>query len=201
MKNSLLKLSILSLGALAIGSVSAGEPNVPTPAPYIVLSENFDEPNGYGFCLDTFGPGQSELMHTHTCKPKKGKGTYQAKDKDKTKDKAKGRSKFGGGDDVRFEYDAETKQISSYAYKGQCMQVLIARGKSEFALLECSDHIHQKFFYEVKDNTLKLDKDHRYCVAVEPKTIKAGPWVKRTLELVECNKVEPALKQWTIVAK
>lgn len=34
----------------------AAEPNVPTEPPYIVLSDNLDEPNGYGFCIDTYGP-------------------------------------------------------------------------------------------------------------------------------------------------
>ena len=33
-------------------------PNVPSDAPYIVLSANHDEPNGYGFCMDTYGPAK-----------------------------------------------------------------------------------------------------------------------------------------------
>ena len=64
---STFKISILSILALFVGIVSAAEPNVPTEAPYIVLNENLDEPNGYGFCFDTYGPGQSELMQTHSC--------------------------------------------------------------------------------------------------------------------------------------
>ena len=64
------KISILSTLVFFISHVSAAEPNVPTEAPYIVLNENLDEPNGYGFCLDTYGPGESELMQTHSCKPK-----------------------------------------------------------------------------------------------------------------------------------
>lgn len=39
-------------------------PNVPSDAPYIVLAANHDEPNGYGFCMDTYGPGQTDLMQT-----------------------------------------------------------------------------------------------------------------------------------------
>ena len=74
---SIFKISILSILALFVGIVSAAEPNVPTEAPYIVLNENLDEPNGYGFCLDTYGPGQSELMQTHSCKPKRIKALLE----------------------------------------------------------------------------------------------------------------------------
>ena len=52
--------SMLLLGAAGIAS--ADTPQVPTQAPYIVLSENHDEPNGYGFCIDTYGAGQSDLL-------------------------------------------------------------------------------------------------------------------------------------------
>lgn len=179
---STFKISILSILVFFIGSASAEEPNVPTEAPYIVLNDNLDEPNGYGFCLDTYGPGKSELMHTHSCKPKTPKGT----------------PRDNPGHDVRFEYDPATKKISSYAFEGQCMQVLIAKGKSEFGLLECSDHPHQKFVYTQADKTLRLEINQSLCVTVDSKTLKAGPWVKRTLKLAECTKTESALKQWLI---
>ncbi len=182
MTRSLINTSILSIWVCFTGYAYAEAPNVPTEAPYIVLNKNLDEPNGYGFCLDTYGPGQSELMQTHTCKPKTAKGT----------------PKNDPGHDVRFEYNPETKKISSYAFEGQCMQVLIAVGKSAFGLLECSDHPHQQFSYQPTDKTLRLDKDQRYCVAVDSKTVEAGPWVKRALTLAECNKTAAALKQWLI---
>lgn len=182
MINSIIKLLFLTVSFLLISSVSAEQPNVPTEAPYIVLNENLDEPNGYGFCLDTFGPGQSELMQTHSCKPKTDEGT----------------PKNDSGHDVRFEYNAETKKISSYAFEGQCMQVLIATGKSEFALLDCSDHPHQQFVYNEEDKTIRLDKDQNYCVVVDSKTQEAGPWVKRPLELSKCSEIESSLKQWIV---
>lgn len=50
-----------------------------------MLSDNLDEPNGYGFCIDTYGRGQSDLLQTHSCKP------HEANDD-------------GGGSDVRFKY-------------------------------------------------------------------------------------------------
>lgn len=182
MTHSTFKASILSISVLFVGGVSAAEPNVPTEAPYIVLNENLDEPNGYGFCIDTYGAGQSELMQTHTCKPKTSKDT----------------PRNDPGNDVRFEYNAETKKISSYAFEGQCMQVLIATGKSEFALLDCSDHPHQKFVYNKTDKTIRLEEDDKFCVSVDSETQKAGPWVKRPLKLSECSETESSLKQWLV---
>ena len=186
------KFSTLSLIVMVSGCASTDEsilltkslqPKVPTAAPYIVLSKNLDEPNGYGFCIDTYGPGQSELMQTHSCKPKAVDGA----------------PRNDPGHDVRFEYDVETKKIRSYAFEGQCVQVLIAVGKSEFALLECSDHPHQKFIYQQVDKTLRLEKDDSFCVAVDSQTQLAGPWVKRPLMLIECSEVGLELKQWLIV--
>ena len=185
MNYSIFKVSILSAFVLFTGCVSAEKPNVPTQAPYIVLSANLDEPNGYGFCLDTYGPGESELMQTHSCKPKKEDGT----------------PRNDPGHDVRFEYDVATKKVSSYAFEGQCMQVLVAKGKSEFALLDCSDHPHQNFVYNEADQTLRLDEDQTYCVAVVSETQEAGPWVKRPLDLVECSETDSSLKQWLVVSQ
>ena len=182
MRSSTSKILILSVFVSFAGIVSAEEPKVPTEPPYIVLNDNLDEPNGYGFCLDTYGPGQSELMQTHSCKPKRDEGT----------------PRNDPGHDVRFEYDAANKKVRSYAFEGQCMQVLIATGKSEFALLDCSDHPHQKFVYDESDKTLRLGADENYCVTVDSKTQEAGPWVKRPLVLAECGKTEAALKQWLV---
>ncbi len=182
MINSVFRASILFILVFFVGHASAAKPNVPTDVPYIVLNENLDEPNGYGFCLDTYGPGQSELMQTHSCKPKTDQGT----------------PRNDPGHDVRFQYNAETKKISSYAFEGQCMQVLIATGKSEFALLDCSDHPHQHFVYNETDKTIRLDIDQNYCVVVDSETQKAGPWVKRALKLAECSKTESVLKQWLV---
>ncbi|MGX9419155.1 ricin-type beta-trefoil lectin domain protein [Vibrio sp. RC27] len=185
MNRSMFKVSLLSLVVCFSGYASAAAPDVPTEAPYIVLSDNLDEPNGYGFCIDTFGAGQSELMHTHTCKPQVAKDS----------------PKYAGGNDVRFEYDTATKQIRSFAYENQCVQVLIAKGKSEFALLDCSDHAHQQFAYQSEDKTFRLADELEQCVVVNTETVKAGPWVKRTLQLAKCDEIDSTLKQWDVVSK
>lgn len=77
------------------------------------------------------------------------------------------------GNDTRFEYDASTLQVVSYPFEGFCIRVLIANGKSEFALLECSDHPRQKIIYNEADQPLRLNEDKHRCVAVLSETVPA----------------------------
>ena len=177
------KLILTSSLLFSSSVLMAAEPNVPTEPPYIALSDNLDEPNGYGFCIDTYGPGQSELMQTHTCKPKAPEGS----------------PRNYSGHDVRFEYKSDTNKIQSYAFEGLCMQGLLAKGKSELALLKCSDVKHQGFVYNEKDQTFRLKADTSYCLTVTSETQEAGPWVKRPLELIQCVEAKPKLMQWTVV--
>ena len=178
--------SIAALGVLvAIGHVAyADAPKVPSAAPYIVLSDNLDEPNGYGFCMDTLGPGQSDLMQTHSCKPHK-----------------EGEARSYEGFDTRFSYDSTTGQIESYPFSGVCMQALLTTTTTVFALLECSDNSRQKFIYDDTDRTLRLAEDTERCVSVASETEEAGPWVKRTLTLEKCEEVDFSLKQWSVIAE
>ena len=89
-----MRLTIFTATLLAAaGIANADAPQVPSDAPYIVLSENLDEPNGYGFCIDTYGPGQSDLLQTHSCKPP-----------------SEGKPRNYAGNDTRFEYNASTSQ-------------------------------------------------------------------------------------------
>ena len=166
------------------GVAHADAPQVPTAAPYIVLSANLDEPNGYGFCIDTYGAGQSDLMQTHSCKPAK-----------------EGEPRDYKGNDTRFTYDAESGQVASYAFQGVCMQALIASEVTVFALLECSDHPRQKFVYDDSDRSLRLDEDRDRCISVASETVPAGPWVKRPLTLQNCEETDASLRQWTVVAE
>ena len=177
---------IVALGALVVISnvVYADAPEVPTAAPYIVLSENLDEPNGYGFCIDTLGAGQTDLAQTHSCKPHK---------EDEPNDYE--------GFDTRFSYNTSTGQIESFPFDGVCMQALISNTVSVFALLECSDHPRQSFVYDGTDQTLRLSEDKERCVTVASETEEAGPWVKRSLTLQNCEEVDASLKQWTVVAE
>ena len=170
--------------ATQAASSEISTPAVPSNAPYIVLSANLDEPNGYGFCMDTYGRGQTDLMQTHTCKPGKD-----------------GAERGYEGHDTRFEYNESTQQVMSYPFEGYCMQALIASEVTVFALLECSDHPRQKFAYNANEKTMRLAQDQERCVTVASETVPAGPWVKRPLQLESCDEVEASLKQWTIAAK
>ena len=176
----------LAIASVLIGLSSvahADAPQVPTTAPYIVLSANLDEPNGYGFCIDTYGAGQSDLAQTHSCKPAK-----------------EGEPRDYKGNDTRFMFDAKSGQIESYAF-GVCMQALIASEVTVFALLECSDHPRQKFVYDDSDQSFRLDEDRDRCVSVAAETVPAGPWVKRPLTLQNCEETDSSLRQWTVVAE
>lgn len=186
MRNFLILLATvgLSTSACAQSTPATEGPEVPSDPPYIVLSANQDEPNGYGFCMDTYGAGQSDLMQTHSCKPSKD---------DEPRDYA--------GNDTRFEYSEATQQVMSYPFEGYCMQALIASEVTVFALLECSDHPRQKFVYSAEDKSLRLAEDQSRCVTVASETVPAGPWVKRPLNLETCDDIAPSLKQWTIATE
>ena len=175
----------LAIGLLlcTITPVFADAPKVPSDVPYFVLSDNHDEPNGYGFCLDTAGRGKTDLLQSHTCKPaskdKEGKPTPN---------------------DTQFWYDAENKRVESVAYPGMCMQVLISPYATVFGLLDCGDQPRQKFVYSADDKMLKMEEDQTKCISVVSETIKAGPWSSRALALTSCDETEDSLKQWTYVS-
>ena len=170
---------------IGTGAASAAAPQVPTAPPYIALSDNLDEPNGYGFCIDTLSRGETDLLHSHSCKPKTAEGT----------------PRNDSGHDVRFSYDKESHHIASHAFEGKCMQALIADTTVVFGLLTCSDAPRQEFIYNEKDQTLRLSEDRDQCIAVDSETVKAGPWVKRTLTLSKCDETDETLKQWTVVSE
>ena len=165
-------------------NAAAPTPTPSTPAPFIHLNDNLDEPNGFGFCLDTYGRGQTDILHTHSCKPKEEGKTWDDRD-----------------NDIRFSMDSKTGQIASFGFKNLCMQALVAADVSVMALLECSDHPRQRFTYSEKDKTLRLKDDATLCIGVGPKTLPAPPYVRRPLELVKCDRLEKSRKQWEIVSK
>lgn len=155
----------------------AEAPEVPSNTPYIVLADNLDEPNGYGFCLDTAGRNLTDLLHAHSCKPVRNNSTQPS--------------------DTQFTYDAVNKRVESVAYPGVCMQVLTSPYITVFGLLECSDHARQKFDLSADDKTLRMVEDPSKCVGVSETTVRAGPWVRRDLVLTTCSDADAARTQWT----
>lgn len=180
MRSLLLNCILAGVGT----STWADAPQVPSDAPFFVLADNLDEPNGYGFCLDTAGRGLSDFMQAHSCKP-------AAKD-------AAGKPT---PNDTQFTYDAESMRVESVAYPGVCMQILVSTYTTAFALLDCDDHPRQKFVFSSEDKTLRMDEDQSMCVGVTSETVEAGPWSRRDLALAPCEDTENALKQWTYVAE
>jgi len=181
MRNVFLLCALISYSGFA----HAEAPKVPTEAPYIVLSHNLDEPNGYGFCIDSLSRGKTDLMQTHSCKPAKA-----------------GRARDDQDNDTRFAFNPDTSRVESFAFEGFCMQALLAgENPTVFALLECSNHPRQKFIFNNEDETLRFGEDEGLCVSVANETVPAGPWVKRALTLQSCDDADASLKQWTVVTK
>ncbi len=165
-----------------VTSAVADAPNVPSDAPYIVLADNLDEPNGYGFCLDTAGRGKTDLMQTHSCKPAAEDDAGNAVIHD-----------------TQFSYDAQSQRVESVAFPGLCMQILSSTYTNVFALLDCDDHSRQRFTLVAEDGTLRLAEDPTQCISVTSQTLDAGPWSRRDLALTLCEETENALKKWTLV--
>lgn len=185
MKERIMKFtSVICLLLCATTPALADNPKVPSDVPYIVLADNLDEPNGYGFCLDTAGRGQTDLLQSHSCKPA-------------------GKDNAGNPtpNDTQFLYDAQNMRIESVAYPDMCMQVLISPYTTAFALLDCSGHTRQKFLYSSDDKTFLMEEDQTMCLSVVSVTEEAGPWSRRDLALASCDETEDALKQWTFVAE
>lgn len=173
-------LPLICVLALSAASALAEAPEVPSNAPFLVLADNLDEPNGYGFCIDTAGRGQTDILQAHTCKPaRQGRGPH----------------------DTQFAYDAVAQRVESVAFPGQCMQVLRSPYTTVFGLLTCSDHSRQQFLLSEQDGTLRMAEDPSLCVGVTNQTVAAGPWSRRDLALTVCDDTDAAVKQWTFVAE
>lgn len=177
-------LPIYCVLAMIGATASAEAPQVPSDPPFIVLADNLDEPNGYGFCLDTAGRDLSDFAHTHSCKPV-----------------AQDASGNTIPNDTQFTYDPGTMRVESVAFPGVCMQVLMSNYLTAFGLLGCNDHPRQKFVLSSEDQTLRLHQDQTMCVSVAAETLEAGPWSRRDLALTPCNETEDQLKHWIFVAE
>ncbi len=54
--------------SVAASTSSAAPPDLRTAAPVIRLSDNLDEAEGIGWCINTIGRGLSDRLHAHSCK-------------------------------------------------------------------------------------------------------------------------------------
>ena len=162
-----------------LGPVAAvAEPPVlQSGTPVIYLSDNLDERDKLGWCIDTRGRGFAETLQAHSCKP------------------------AGHGDmDTQFSYDAESGQIRSVPYAGKCMTLSDPENRAvPFGLLDCvSGEASQKFVYDSRSMEIRIDSDTSKCVVVAPDSRGAGPFMSRDLILANCGSVEEKFRQWIV---
>ncbi len=168
----------LCLGLLFITpiplSVQADPPDLQTPEPVIYLSDNLDEKDHLGWCIDTVGRGFSENLHAHSCKPQ--------------------------GGDVQFSYNETTRQIVSATYTGKCATLLApAADGVALGLVDCSPASPLQVFTYLKETAeFRPAGDDSYCLVVGTTSKPAGPYMSRTLQLAPCESTEAKYKQWQI---
>lgn len=179
MKSTLLKkLSTTHLVAIIVSAGAANPswadtPDIKTPSPVIFLSDNFNEPDNLGWCIDTLGRGFAEELQAHSCKPQ--------------------------GGDVQFDYQPQNKSITSVAFSDMCMTHNSKESTVVFGLVDCdSADPAQQFVFDRSTGYLTPHADTDLCVAVGETIRKAGPFSSRDLILANCNITPPIHITWTI---
>lgn len=156
-------------------SAQTGPPNLKTPAPVIFLSDNLDEKDELGFCIDTVGRGFGDKLHAHSCKPR--------------------------GGDVQFAHDAQSGRIMSAEFAGKCATLTAppAPGVS-LGLVDCSDDsAEQAFVYDISAKEFRPGGSESLCLAVGDASRSAGPYMSRSLLLASCAATDPWLRQWSVI--
>ena len=154
-------------------------PKIKTPAPIIFLSNNLDEKDKLGFCIDTVGRGLSDNLHLHSCKPQ------------------------GGG--VQFSLDIRTGQIKSATFDNLCAEISSKDAESNDAtmgnlkLVRCQNSIMQKFSYDENTTQIRPQGIDNFCLASAGESRQAGPFMSRDLVIGMCSAIPTHLKSWTIL--
>ena len=159
---------------LIVSVASAEPPNIQTPAPVIYLSDNLDEADGLGWCIDTMGRGFGENLHAHSCKPR--------------------------GGDVQFSYDAASGQITSVPFEGKCMELIAPEDtKIAFGLRDCSSgRASQQFKFDPASGQITPAHHPQSCVSAGATSRRAGPFMSRDLLLSPCAQVAAELSTWVV---
>ena len=172
---TLLTLAIISSGILTNVTL-AESPDLKTPAPVIYLSDNLDEVDKLGWCIDTVGRGLSDKLHAHSCKPR--------------------------GGDVQFSYNEESLQIASATYENKCAVIDgdVTAGTT-LGLVECdTEATAQQFVFGAETGTFHPKSDEALCLAVGEASRSAGPFLSRDLALASCEETDGKFTHWTIIA-
>lgn len=154
-------------------------PKIKTPAPIIYLSNNLDEKDKLGYCIDTVGRGLSDSLHLHSCKPQ--------------------------GGDVQFIFDIKTGQIKSATYDNLCAEIASkdivddATTMGNLKLVKCQRTIMQKFSYDENTTQIRTKGIDNFCLASSGDSRQAGPFMSRNLVIGLCAAIPTHLKSWTIM--
>lgn len=162
--------------AAAQHTAAANPPKLKTPAPVIYLSDNLDEKDELGWCIDTVGRGFAEKLHAHSCKPR--------------------------GGDVQFSYNPEKLQIASATYDNKCATLDGAvKAGAKLGLVDCApDSMEQQFAYKAATSSFHPKADESLCLAVGDSSRSAGPFMSRDLALASCVETDTKFTHWMIVA-
>lgn len=163
-----------ALGLALPQTLLAEAPGIQTVGPVIHLADNLNEEASLGWCIDTEGRGESDQLHTHSCKPT--------------------------GGDVLFSFEPETGMIKSATYADKCMAYNAPdHAENPFGLIACdAADKAQMFTYDGTSMEIHLASDPAQCVTVAPTIDDAGPFQSRDLLVAACDDLEPVFKQWVI---
>ncbi|MEM7446413.1 MAG: hypothetical protein AAF414_24045 [Pseudomonadota bacterium] len=151
----------------------AEPPDLQTPAPVIYLSDNLDEADRLGWCIDTLGRGFAESLQAHSCKPQ--------------------------GGDVQFTLEPGRGLVRSVAFPDYCMEH-VPDADPVFALNTCdATNPRQQFAYDLGTEAISPAGDPDLCVVVGEQSRQAGPFMSRPLLMALCSETDLAFRAWTVV--
>jgi len=173
-----IRIGLATLACLITTLALAGAPDLQSGTPVIHLSDNLDEPDALGWCIDTKGRGFNTDLHAHSCKP----GTR-------------------GPTDTQFAYDPTSALVRSVPFDTYCMAW---RGAAEpvfpLGLIECDpDDERQRFDHDAQSGEIRVRGDSSLCVVVGATSTSAGPFVSRDLLVAACDDIAPRFKRWTVL--
>lgn len=173
MLRSTIFIPFLLLPTLAAADV----PQLQNTGSIIYLSDNLDEPDMLGYCIDTAGRGQAERVQLHSCKP----------DTDETMDR-----------DVLFALNIDTGRIEHQEYTGFCLTADPDAAETTFGLVACSDAEDQKFAFNSESGQIHPAGDDTMCLTAAAESRQAGPFYSRALGLDTCGAVEAPLQSFAV---
>jgi hypothetical protein len=163
-------------------------------ADYLKLSDNLEEPQNLGFCIDILGPSWalncSLPLHVHSCKPSSEEPRDMLFELD--------------GNLVRSDrYSASCEYVSNTTENTGCVTVMDASmgdmPLGSVMMADCADLPTQQFVYNDTTEAIHLIANDTLCLSAGNESSAAGPvYVKRSLTMVPCgsNSILEAWSMW-----